>query len=269
LQSLHQQPLLNQRCEQITERCNYVLEQHGISKNETRKFVRAMAKWFWSEKRTPKGSDDGPDFTPPYTRPVSNTIWDERFDLTTSIVSLPVTKEFLEFIGSKSELPKHWLYAYIAALALLDILDGLLGTRPEDLEAFEKFSGPHEEGSPDYTAIDTPDERNTMIENMLGKAEEFIFKADAFEEAANKGAEGSPPTDLRWETPVLEYLQTNKKTVEGFRKPSGKINRNGLAKHLVQELQAKRGIKLPKSDRTIVDRLKKLLPEAGILEMGA
>ena len=161
-----------------------------------------------------------------------------------------------------------------------------MGTRPEDLEAFEKFSGPHEEGGFDYTAIEIEDERNTMIENMLGKAEEFIFKADVFEDAANKGAEGSPPPDLRWEKPVLEYLRTNKNIVEEFRKPSGKINRNGLAKHLETELVAKQGIeddeeeeeekkkegerdfKLP-SERTVANRLKILLLEAGILEMGA
>jgi hypothetical protein len=42
------------------------------------------------------------------------------------------------------------------------------------------------------------EERNTMMENLLGKEEEFVFKADAFEEAAKKGAEGSPPIDPRW-----------------------------------------------------------------------
>ena len=54
------------------------------------------------------------------------------------------------------------------------------------------------------------------------------------------------------------------------------LNRNGLARHLVTELVAKQGDKnkeeggryfeLP-SERTIADRLKELLPKAGVLEM--
>jgi hypothetical protein len=208
-------------------------------------------------------------------RPVSKTIWDERFDLTTAIANQPVTKQFLKMIGSQEQLPDHRFYGYVAALALLEIMDGLMGTRPEELSAFENFGGPHEEGGPDWTAIELDEESNTMIENILGKAEEFVFKADVFEEAARKGAEGAHPKDDRWEPPVSEYLGKHQDIVERFRKPSGKINRNGLARHLVNELVAKQGdkdkeeggryFKLP-SERTIADRLKELLPKAGVLE---
>jgi hypothetical protein len=263
-----QHPLLKslwkQRVETISGRCYFVLEKQGFSRKDIRAFVRALAKWFWREKIIP-ASNDGPDFSSPYTRPASKTIWDECFELTTSVANQPVTKKFLKHIGSKQELPDHRFYGYVAALALLHLMHGMMGKRPEDLGAFVDFGGPYEEGGPDYTAFEIEDERDTMIENMLGKAEEFIFKADAFEEAARKGAEGAPPTDRRWEPPALDYLRMHQEIVEEFRKPSGKINRNGLAKHLTSKLEAMNEIKLP-SERTVADRLKKLLPEAGILE---
>jgi len=277
--TLHHPPpksLWSQRVESISGRCYFVLEKQDISREDIQPFVRAMAKWFWREKVAPKVFDGSSDFSSPYTRPVSTTIWDERFDLTTSIANQPVTKQFLKMIGSQKELPDHRFYGYVAALALLHLMQGLMGTRPEELDAFENFGGPHEEGGPDWTALELEEASSDMIENMLGKAEEFVFKADAFEEAARKGGEGAHPVNHRWEPPVLEYLRKHQGIVESFRKPSGKINRNGLAKHLVTELEAKqedgdkkgggRYFELP-SERTIADRLKKLLREAGILEM--
>jgi hypothetical protein len=260
--------LWNQRADSISGRCHFVLERQGISQKDIRSFVQAMAKWFWSEKVTPSVSNGSVDFSLPYTRPVSRTIWDERFDLTTSIANQPVTKQFLKMIGSRKELPDHRFYGYVAALTLVEIMEGLMGTRLEELGTFENFGGPHEEGGPDWTAFELAEETNSMIESMLGKAEEFVFKADAFEEAARKGAEGSHPVDDRWEPPVLAYLARHREIVEAeFRKPSGKINRNGLARRIVSELQAKGEVKLPKSDRTIANRLKLLLSKAGILEM--
>ncbi len=258
--------LLDQRVELISSRCYFVLERQDISPKKIRSFVRTMAKWFWSEKVAPKVSDSTQGFSAPYTRPATKTIWDERFDLATSIANQPVTKEFLELIGNKKELSNHRFYGYVAALALLEIMQGLMGTKPQDFNSFKNFGGPHEEGGVDSTILELEEESNTMIENLLGKAEEFVFKSDAFEEAAKRGSKGAPPIDHRWEQPVLEYLLKHKDKVEEFRKPSGKINRNGLAKHLVEELQAKHGFKLPKSDRTIADRLKTILLDARILE---
>lgn len=259
--------LRDKRIELISGRCYFVLEKQNISRADVRSFVLAMVDWFWKQEVVPANPEGDPNFFPSYTRPISKTIWDERFDLSQSIANQPVTKEFLEFIGRKKQLPRHRFYGYVAALALIEIMQGLMGTNPEDLDAFKNFSGPYEEGGTDWTAIELDEETETMIENLLGKAEEFIFKADAFENAARKGSEGAPPKDYSWEPPIVEYLRKNPEVVEGFRKPSGKINRNGLAKHLVSELQAKRGIKLAGNDRTIVNRLIKLLREAGILEM--
>jgi len=223
LPSSHQQPLFNQRHKQITNRCHYVLKRCGISKGHIRKSIRAMAQWFWLEKINPEAIKNSPDLSSPYVRPVSKTIWDERFDITTSIVNQPVTKQFLKFIGSKQELSDHRFYGYVAALALLHLMDGMMGVKPEDLDALENFGGPHEEGGADYTAFLIEDERNTMIENMLGKAEEFVFKSDAFTEQAEFGQKGKRQTEISWE-PIVEQeikLMVKNKEINTYRNKSG------------------------------------------------
>jgi hypothetical protein len=197
-----------------------------------------MAKWFWSQKLTPKVFNATPDFAAPYTRPVSNTIWDERFNLTTSIANQPVTKQFLEFIGSKQQFPDHRFYGYVAALALLKIMEGLMSTKPEDLKAFENFGGLHEEGGTDWSALELEGETSTMIENMLGKAEEFVFKSDAFTEQAKLGEIGKRQPEKSWEPVVEQEIRrmVKNKSIDAYRKKSrkniGGINIAGFSDYL-------------------------------------
>ena len=256
------QALWEQRFKLVSGRCYFVLRQHDKLKTDVRHHVRSLTRWFWSEKSL---GTTGAVSSSPYMRPVAATIWDERFDATGSVINQPITKLLFERIAREHELSRHWLSGYLAALALLDILHGLMGTRPQDLDALEGFGGPYEQGGPDWTAFELDDERHTMVENILGKAEECLFKADAFEEAARQGSIGSTPLDSRWEPPVLQYLETHIDEIERLRRPSGKINLSKLARLLTSILEARHGIKLP-SERTIVNRLKNLLAEAGILE---
>jgi hypothetical protein len=224
-----------------------------------------MAKWFWSQKLAQKVFNATPDFAAPYTRPVSNTIWDERFNLTTSIVNQPVTKQFLEFIGSKQQLPDHRYYGYVAALALLDIMDGLTGTKPEDLEAFKNFGGPYEEGGPDWTTSDIEEERANMIENILGKAEEFVFKADAFEEAASSGSESKRLPKKTWEARIEVEIKQMGAKINKYKfqtgKKKGQINSTALAGHLHSMVRSDEENKQPESFPTNPKTLARRLPE--------
>jgi hypothetical protein len=270
-------PLWNQRVELISGRCYFVLEKQGISRKNIRSFTRAMHKWFCSEKVAPKVSVGGSDYFSPYTRPVSMTIWDERFDLTKSIANQPVTKKFLKMIGSQEQLPDHRFYGYVAALALLEIMDGLMGTRPEELSAFENFGGPHEEGGPDWTAFELEEESNTMIENMLGKAEEFVFKSDALTEQAEFGQKGKRQTEII-------KLMVNNNSISNYRHKSGKnvgkINITGLSNYIhtrigsygfkplnkseIEEEERYCPRQFPTNSKTIARRLPKILARLNI-----
>jgi hypothetical protein len=230
--------LWKQRVELISGRCYFVLEKQDISAKDIRSFVRAMAKWFWKQKAPEVKTDNNPEYSAPYTRPVSKTIFDERFDLSASIANQPVTKLFLETIGGQKQLPDHRFYGYVAALALIEIMTGLMGTRLEELDSFKGFGGSHEEGGPDWTTLELEDETNSMIENMIGKAEEFVFKADEFTGQAGFGQEGRRQPEISWEPMVEQEIQLMMKnnSINAYRNKSGKnigkIKITGLSDYL-------------------------------------
>jgi hypothetical protein len=253
----------------IAARCEYILDQYDISAEEVQRHLQTLASQL-SQKNLDAGAEvveNGSWFIDPsflYTRPMARTLWSECLDLRNSIVNEPVNRTLLEELARGIGIRRYWLVGYLAALTLLKLMDGLAKINPRELISAVDFGGPYEEGGPDWTAFELDGERNNMMENFLGKAEEFLFKADALAEASALGAQSAPPTDRRWEKLALEYLEKNKKKIElEYRKKSGVMNRRGLARKLDFELAAAFGEKRP-SERTVADRLKSLLPQAGI-----
>lgn len=260
-------PLWDKRVEAISGRCFFVLEQQGFSLKECQRFVSAMARWFRQTKPTMGDVKDSQDYSSPYTRPVSKTMWDERFDLTTSIANQPVTKQFLKLIGSRRELPDHRFYGYVAALALLQIMRGLLATKPDDLDAFVNFGGPYEEGEPDYTALEIEEEQNTMLENILGKAEEFVVKTDVLTGQAELGFISRRPPDKSWEPRIEEEIKRMGSGINAFRFRSGKkvgmVNVTQLADHLHTKIRSDMDNQcprnFPKNAKTLARRFPEIL----------
>jgi hypothetical protein len=172
-------------------------------------------------------------------------------------------------IGSQKQLPDHRFYGYVAALALLEIMHGLMGTRPEELDSFGNFGGPHEEGGPDWTVLELDDERNNMIENMLGKAEEFVFKADVLTEQAELGKISSRPTEKSWEPRVEKEIKRMGVQIENFRfqtgEKKGAFNITRLADYLHIHILTDNCPRLfPKNPKTIRQRLPEILARLNI-----
>jgi hypothetical protein len=257
--------LLDQRIDSITGRCHYVLRNSGVTQAEILKHVRAMARWFQMEGNSVEAFSANRDFSAPYTRPISASMWDERFNLARSIVNQPVTKEHLKHIGTKKELPNHRLYGYIAALSLLQIMRDLMRLNIVDLKAYSGFGGPYEEGGEDYTAFELEEEYNIMIENLLGKAEEFIFKSDVLSEHAGLGQKSARPRDERWESLVEIEIKKLGSRLNNFRFKSGykagRINVSSLSDYLHTMVRTDDGCPsfFPGSPRTVARELPNIL----------
>jgi len=252
---------VDHRIHELETHCHDRLAEVRIEGKERKRLINTVRKIIVMGKKGKRSDNDLAHRM--FTRRMQPNAWSSQFDEQTTPVNQPLDKALFERVREIINIKHHWCAGYLIALALLDLFKVYRSMPVSDIPGMAAYAGTDAPGHEGENFMMQQEEHDILAANMIGKAEEAVFKADAYWEAAQRGGEGQTPPNTRWIPHAVDALRRYGPVfVNQHRTAKGKIIKSSLCEALKTRYRAEEHTQELPSIRTMTKYIEAVVEEA-------